>query len=422
MEITTEAELDEALERIERTIGWSGHGFVGVVLSEAPERTRRLHDRLAQRLEAMLDLYPRRADELLPLVASVLAPPEGVRCVWLEALESSAPWRQAWLEFFMQLNGIRDRLRTPGRGALLLVCPGRWRDVLAEVAPDLWSRLELKLEVRAHSLMDTVPALAERHPTSGQLGPHDVNAIVQLALESGLADPGRRDLLLAWLPRPLVGNLKVFARPADQILSDVTSLLQWGGDGTPPLVTWLESAARLTDYLPGVAARFLEWKRRLERAERAGPPAGTPAGTAGRPAAAQPAGHDVFIAYPSAERPVATALADALRARGTTVFLDHQSLRPGELWDEAIPRALERARLAVVLVSSHTQAAWYQREEIAHAIDLSRRQKLRLVPVALDAQALGPDVPYGLRRVHGIHLHAVGVQGVVDAVAEALAA
>lgn len=244
---------------------------------------------------------------------------------------------------------------------------------------------------------------------------------MQLALESGLADPGRRDLLLAWLPRPLVGNLKVLARPADQILSDVTSLLGWGGGGTPPLVTWLENAARLTDYLPGVAARFLEWKRRLERAEAApAAPAGTPAGPAAG-AAARPASHDVFIAYPSAERPVATALADALRARGQTVFLDHQSLRPGELWDEAIPRALERARLAVVLVSSHTQAAWYQREEIAHAIDLSRHQTLRLVPVALDAQALGPDVPYGLRRVHGIHLHAVGVQGVVDAVVEALA-
>ena len=51
-----------------------------------------------------------------------------------------------------------------------------------------------------------------------------------------------------------------------------------------------------------------------------------------------------------------------------------------------------------MLISNHTNDAWYQREEVAAAIDLARREGHRVVPVVLTR---GIELPYGLRRLHG---------------------
>ena len=58
--------------------------------------------------------------------------------------------------------------------------------------------------------------------------------------------------------------------------------------------------------------------------------------------------------------------------------------------------------MTVVLVLANTDAAFYQREEIAAAIDLARRSEAghRVVPVCLDLHS--GDVPYGLRLKHGL--------------------
>jgi len=56
-----------------------------------------------------------------------------------------------------------------------------------------------------------------------------------------------------------------------------------------------------------------------------------------------------------------------------------------------------------VLVSAKTEEAYYQREEVAAAIDLARKDPdtHRVVPVYLDA-ASAHSLPYGLRIKHGI--------------------
>ncbi len=97
----------------------------------------------------------------------------------------------------------------------------------------------------------------------------DLNGIITLAIESGLADPGRRDLLLAWLPPRVTSQLPRMSRPTDQIRSDVGQLAQWNNaEGVPQLTIWLDNAARLTDYLPGVAARFSAYRRSLAPGQR----------------------------------------------------------------------------------------------------------------------------------------------------------
>jgi DNA-binding XRE family transcriptional regulator len=113
---------------------------------------------------------------------------------------------------------------------------------------------------------------------------------------------------------------------------------------------------------------------------------------------------DFFLAHAGSDTPVAERLYDLLSPRAN-VFLDSRSLLEGDNWDEELRRAQRNSLVTVVLVSRNAEQAYYQREEIAAAIDMARKNKdtHRVVPLywkdRLDAQ---PDVPYGLRLKHGM--------------------
>lgn len=111
---------------------------------------------------------------------------------------------------------------------------------------------------------------------------------------------------------------------------------------------------------------------------------------------------DLFIAYASADRVHADRLHAALSTRHR-VFLDHRCLLHGDNWDAALAAAQRDALITVVLVSTKTGDAYYQREEVAAAIDLARKNpdSHRVIPVYPDA-ATAEVAPYGLRIKHGI--------------------
>ena len=110
---------------------------------------------------------------------------------------------------------------------------------------------------------------------------------------------------------------------------------------------------------------------------------------------------DFFIADPGPDVMAARAL-HRLLSKCHRVFLDAESLIPGDAWDETLPRAQQRSRVTVVLVSAFTDHAYYQREEIAQAIELSRSEAGRhhVVPICLSGLPVPHNVPYGLRRLN----------------------
>jgi len=113
-----------------------------------------------------------------------------------------------------------------------------------------------------------------------------------------------------------------------------------------------------------------------------------------------------FIAHARADLGTARQLYDRLAPHAPT-FLGSVCIELGADWDLELARAQREALISVVLVSSHTERAYYQREEIAAAIELARTEgkKHRVVPVFLDAKAAASaDVPYGLRLKHGLKL------------------
>lgn len=116
--------------------------------------------------------------------------------------------------------------------------------------------------------------------------------------------------------------------------------------------------------------------------------------------------YDLFLAYPSANKPSARALYDLLQP-DVRVFLDERSLPPGARWDQETPAAQQASRATVVLISSHADAAWYLGAEIVTAIALHRAAPSAhaLVPVILEP---GAALPYGLSHVQALDAAAEG--------------
>lgn len=113
---------------------------------------------------------------------------------------------------------------------------------------------------------------------------------------------------------------------------------------------------------------------------------------------------DFFISHAGADLSAARKLYDLLKPRART-FLDERCLLPGDDWDVQLATEQRSSAVTVVLVSSRTEAAYYQREEVAAAIALARESPTshRVVPVYLDSTA-EKTVPFGLRLKHGISL------------------
>lgn len=114
---------------------------------------------------------------------------------------------------------------------------------------------------------------------------------------------------------------------------------------------------------------------------------------------------DFFIAHASSDKHIAEALYCRLNGN-SAVFLDSRSLQLGDDWDLKLRAAQQRSLITAVLISVNTDRAYYQREEIAAAIDLARSGNgHRVVPVYLNsAAACSQAVPYGLKLKHGITL------------------
>lgn len=121
------------------------------------------------------------------------------------------------------------------------------------------------------------------------------------------------------------------------------------------------------------------------------------------PAPTSPAQHvshyDFFIAYATPDRRRAQELCWFLQDEACTAFLDVQDLSPGAVWPPALREALEASRAILVLVSTHTDDAVYQQEEIVRAIALARHEPHAhtVIPVLLDTLPQGTGrLPYGM--------------------------
>ena len=127
---------------------------------------------------------------------------------------------------------------------------------------------------------------------------------------------------------------------------------------------------------------------------------------------------DFFIAHAGADKAAAEDLYSRLTPAART-FLDTQELRPGDDWTLELLRAQRRSLITVVLLSSRTESAFYQRDEIVRAVQMMRDnpETHRVIPVHLNDVADAPVFDYGLKPLHALF---VTSESGLDAVASAL--
>lgn len=114
-------------------------------------------------------------------------------------------------------------------------------------------------------------------------------------------------------------------------------------------------------------------------------------------------GYDVFLASARADDSYANRLYDALTDQRLRTFFADRSVQPGDIWATAIPAALARSRLTLVLVSPQIDEAWYVHSEIWQAIGQFRKraQDHRVVPVLIGG-AQPTDLPLALRPLKAL--------------------
>ena len=112
--------------------------------------------------------------------------------------------------------------------------------------------------------------------------------------------------------------------------------------------------------------------------------------------------YDFYIVYATPDRRQARDLCWFLQDNACKVFLDEQDLGPGDRLPPALREALEASRVIVVLVSTHTDDAFYQQEEIGRAIQLARDKPRAhtVIPVILEKLPGGAmSMPYGMNTL-----------------------
>jgi hypothetical protein len=95
-----------------------------------------------------------------------------------------------------------------------------------------------------------------------------------------------------------------------------------------------------------------------------------------------------FLSYARPDRLAALRLYQELRRAGIPVWIDQESLRPGERWRVAIVRAIKESRYFVPLLSTNSvdRRGYFQRE-IREAVEILKEfpeEDVYLIPVRLD--------------------------------------
>lgn len=105
----------------------------------------------------------------------------------------------------------------------------------------------------------------------------------------------------------------------------------------------------------------------------------------------------VFISYSRNDIDAANYVADQLHQRGADVFVDYERLEAGQNFPERLAAEIEQSDAVVFLLSQHSAASQWVRDEIQYA----RHCQKKIIPVALDSTEM-PRAPFFLTAVERV--------------------
>jgi hypothetical protein len=112
---------------------------------------------------------------------------------------------------------------------------------------------------------------------------------------------------------------------------------------------------------------------------------------------------DVFLSHNSSDKLVVRKLAEKLKARGMSVWLDEWELIPGRQWQEALEEIIQLTKAAAVLVGNDGVGPW-QDQEMRGCLSEFVKRKLPVIPVLLPGASTKPDLPFFLNQFTWVDL------------------
>ena len=101
-------------------------------------------------------------------------------------------------------------------------------------------------------------------------------------------------------------------------------------------------------------------------------------------------GHEVFICHSSQDRLVAKAVCDALEAAHVRCWIAPRNIAPGMNWNAAIAKAIDDCRIAVVILSTHSNKS----DHVLREINIAVSRKIIIIPFRIEEIALSNDLRY----------------------------
>jgi TolB-like protein/tetratricopeptide (TPR) repeat protein len=127
---------------------------------------------------------------------------------------------------------------------------------------------------------------------------------------------------------------------------------------------------------------------------------------------------DAFISYANQDKAVADALCESLEQRGLSCWIAPRDVMPGALYADSIVRAINGAKLLILVLSRYSVAFPHVGKEIERASSKSRP----IIALRIDAAPLTPALEYFLSESQWVDASSVGIERAQAKLAEAIQA
>jgi hypothetical protein len=127
---------------------------------------------------------------------------------------------------------------------------------------------------------------------------------------------------------------------------------------------------------------------------------------------------DAFISYANQDTAVADALCASLEQRGLSCWIAPRDVMPGALYADSIVRAINGAKVLILVLSGHSVASSHVGKEIERASSKSRP----IIALRIDAAPLTPSLEYFLSESQWVDASLSGIEAAHAKLAEAIQA
>jgi hypothetical protein len=110
---------------------------------------------------------------------------------------------------------------------------------------------------------------------------------------------------------------------------------------------------------------------------------------------------DVFLAHNSVDKPLVREISERLRERGLNPWLDEEQIAPGELFQEAIQKAIPNIKSAAIIIGATGLGQWQVIE--LHTLTSQFVDKgIKVIPVLLPGVSVLPERLLFLRQFNWV--------------------